>query len=206
MVPSAYHAFFTDSAEVAGSLIGLLFVAVSLSPDKLGGSDAQFQVRAVMAFAVLTNGLIIALIALLPGDNLAVTGIVLSCAGVSTSVGLGAISFRHAVRPRRFRALLGVSAVMALFVVQLVNSIRLDASPQRSGPIGVEALLIVASFGFAIERAWDLVGVGRTGMLAMFRKLLTERQSPVESVDLPPDEAPTADSARNSSGQPSPDL
>jgi hypothetical protein len=95
---------------------------------------------------------------------------------------------------------------MALFVVQLVNSIRLDTSPRRSGPIGVEALLIVASFGFAIERAWDLVGVGRTGMLAMFRKLLIKRQSSVESVNPPPDEAPTVGSAQNGSGQPSPDL
>jgi hypothetical protein len=39
MVPTAYHAYFAGCASVAGTLIGLLFVAISLSPHKnIGGA------------------------------------------------------------------------------------------------------------------------------------------------------------------------
>jgi hypothetical protein len=55
MVPSSYHSFFTDTAQVAGTLIGLLFVAVSRAPDRLGGHDADFQTKAGIAFAALVT-------------------------------------------------------------------------------------------------------------------------------------------------------
>jgi hypothetical protein len=60
MVPASYHSFFSDAAQVAGTLIGLLFVAVSLTPERLGGNDADF-----------------------PGDHLAITATILACGGIS---------------------------------------------------------------------------------------------------------------------------
>jgi hypothetical protein len=37
MVPIPYHAYFGGCAAVAGTLIGLLFVAISVSPHKQSG-------------------------------------------------------------------------------------------------------------------------------------------------------------------------
>jgi hypothetical protein len=68
MVPANFHDFFNGCASVAGALIGLLFVALSVSPEKLTGEDARtdHQARAAAAFSALVNTLVIALVGLLP--------------------------------------------------------------------------------------------------------------------------------------------
>jgi hypothetical protein len=65
VVPVSFHDFFSGCATVAGALIGLLFVALSVSPEKLTGDDAraEHQVRAGAAFSALVNTLVIALVA-----------------------------------------------------------------------------------------------------------------------------------------------
>jgi hypothetical protein len=167
MVPPSYHSFFSDAAQVAGTLIGLLFVAVSLAPERLGENDADFPVKAGIAFAALVNALVIGLIALLPGDDLAITSTVLASGGISSTIGLGAISFRHANLGRRFRALFRV------------------------------AVLIIAGFVFAVERAWELVGASGSGMFTTFAGLLNERRGPTREAT-PTSAAPSPPNDRES--------
>jgi hypothetical protein len=64
VVPTSYHDFFRGCATVAGALIGLLFVAISVSPEKLTGdrASADHQVRAGAGFSALVNSLVIALV------------------------------------------------------------------------------------------------------------------------------------------------
>jgi len=80
MVPASFHDFFNGCASVAGALIGLLFVALSVSQEKLTGDDArtEHQVRAAAAFSALVNTLVIALVGLLPLASLGQAGIVLA--------------------------------------------------------------------------------------------------------------------------------
>jgi hypothetical protein len=68
VVPASYHDFFSACATVAGALIGLLFVAMSISPARLSGRSAEddHQVKAATAFSALVNTLVIALVTLLP--------------------------------------------------------------------------------------------------------------------------------------------
>jgi hypothetical protein len=142
MVPASYHSFFTDTAQVAGTLIGLLFVAISLAPEKLDGHDADFQIKAGIAFAALINGLVIGLTALLPGEHLAITATIRACGGISSAIGLGAISFRHAHLGQRFRALYRVAGLLALFTIQLVNSLQLGSHPHHASLVRRAEMLV----------------------------------------------------------------
>ncbi len=97
MVPVSYHDFFGGCATVAGALIGLLFVAISVSPEKLAGdkASADHQVKAGAAFSALVNTLVMALIALLPGVSLGPACIALAVAGLATTAGLVILLWRE---------------------------------------------------------------------------------------------------------------
>jgi hypothetical protein len=103
VAPVSYHDLFGGCATVAGALIGLLFVALSVSPEKLAGDRAstEHQVNAGAAFSALVNTLVIALLALLPRASLGTAGIILAAVGLGTTAGLITVLWReHTGRPR----------------------------------------------------------------------------------------------------------
>jgi hypothetical protein len=59
VIPLSFHDFFSGCATIAGALIGLLFVVLSVSSESLRGEHARtdHQVRAGAAFSALVNTL-----------------------------------------------------------------------------------------------------------------------------------------------------
>lgn len=166
MVPTSYHEFFAGCASVAGALVGLLFVAVSISSERLTGADAPiaFQLRAAAAFSVLVNALVITLFALLPDTNLGIVALVTSLSGLGTTCGLVLIGVRESDL-RRVRELVLVVVLFLLYGWQLVNSVRLLHHAGNTGALEDEAILVIVCFLIGIGRAWELVGIRRTGLV-----------------------------------------
>ena len=159
MVPLSFHDFFSGCATVAGALIGLLFVAISVSPEKLTGATARtdHQVRAGAAFSALINTLVIALVALLPRASLGDIGLILAAAGLATTVGLVIVLYREHGKVRRGDVTMFL-ILLALYGLQLANSIKLNAAPHEVGRITSQGVLAIGFFLFGIARAWQLVG------------------------------------------------
>jgi hypothetical protein len=84
VVPKELVGYFTTSAQIAGSLIGLLFVSISLRYEAILGKSAEFRSRALasITFIGLFNVLTISIWALVPSGS-RVPG---TCLGVHLSL------------------------------------------------------------------------------------------------------------------------
>lgn len=75
VIPPGFRELFSASAAVAGTLIGLLFVAISVAGDRIGDEGMAGQTHRVRASAALT-AFTVSLFALVPdvSSTRAITG------------------------------------------------------------------------------------------------------------------------------------
>jgi hypothetical protein len=154
--------FFTASASVAGALIGLLFVAISVASDRLrAGTDGQVhRIRAVAALTAFTNSLSVSLFSLIPGHKLGPTAISVAAVGLTFVLAslLSLIRLRRQVRWATVRDALFLIGLAFTFVIQLLDGIDVTAHPGNSGDVDTIAILVVICFLLGIGRAWELIG------------------------------------------------
>jgi hypothetical protein len=184
MVPATFNDFFLGVAGASGALVGLLFVAVSLDPERLVGPDAPLSqhLRASTALTAMLSSLVLSLIALIPDANLGWAA--LSVGGVG--VLFVAATLRRMIGARddegSHRSSIGVLVgFLIVMVLELEAGIRLVASPHNSGPMSTVAGAIVASLAIGVNRSWDLVGAASSGMTASVKAVLFgDRRKPAE--------------------------
>ena len=162
MVPADFHDFFAASAGVAGALIGLLFVAISVVGERLARAEAGTQVHRIRAYAALVafnNALAISLFSLIPGELIGGAAISVSLVGLLFVVA-GVLSLLR-VRPLRWtiaRDATFVGGLAVVFVVQLIAGLDVNAHPGDSGSVETIAILVIVCFLLGIGQAWELIG------------------------------------------------
>ena len=176
VVPPTYSAFFAASAGVAGALIGLLFVAISVSPQWSDPARrVETDLRAGRAFSALLDALTVSLFALIPGIDLGAVALVVACSGVASCLALGIILHRAERvdgRGRQFR-MLAVQGV--LFVYQGVTGVQLMRDTHDAGFVQTLAILTVVFFLVGIGRAWQLIGARDNGLFGTILGALAAR-------------------------------
>jgi hypothetical protein len=176
VTPEDLHEFFLASAGVAGALVGLLFVAISVSQERLAdrGDSQVHRVRAASALSAFTNALAVSLFGLIPGRTLGVTSIVVAAFGL-VFVGAALLSLLRTGGGRWAGLRDGAFLVglMIAFVLQLVQGVHLVAHPHAGGAARTIAIIVVICFLIGVARAWELIGgpeIGlRTEVQALFR-------------------------------------
>jgi hypothetical protein len=180
-VPDDYQPFLTASVAASSALIGLLFVSVSIAPERIFGEQAEAQktAQAVSAFSALANVFFISLTSLIPG---VVLGVVVTAVGVASTLQLLSLLLRvRGWRGRGIQAFRGAIlflASAAIYGAEIYLGIVLWQKPGSVGArVGLLEVLLGA-YGIGLGRAWQLLGAPRSGMLSYFLDLLERRRLP----------------------------
>ena len=162
MVLESIHEFFVASAGVAGALIGLLFVAISVSSERLSREEEGAQVYRIRAAAALTafiNALVVSLFALIPGHKIGPTATAVAASGlVFVLATLLSLIRTRGLRWNTARDALFLVGLAVVFVVQLIQGVDVIIHPGDFGAVNTIAALVVICFLIGIARAWELIG------------------------------------------------
>jgi hypothetical protein len=172
-----YRDFFVVIATSAATLIGLLFVAISVSKSR---SQARSEVvrgfRAAAALLAFTNPFSVSLFGLVPGTNIGYPAMIVGVIGVAfaTAGARATLALPSHLQHRKAQANL-IVALLIVFVIQIVYGIKLVINPHQSGSLATIGYVLIASLLIGIGRAWELVGDWDTGLFASIGLLIGHR-------------------------------
>lgn len=174
MTDAAFHEFFLAGAGVAGALIGLLFVAISVTPAAASGKAGHGlqQIRAAAAMAMFLDALVVSLLALIPGGRYLGNGsTVLAIVGLTSTAAL-VITVARTPDPSRTawqygRMMVLFAAVLVVYGLQLASALRMNAATAETGQVKNQAVLVIIMFLMGITRAWEIVGATKPRVLGV---------------------------------------
>ena len=174
VVTSSFSELFVVIAESAGTLIGLLFVAVTVAK---GRSDNRSVVigefRAAASLIAFVNALVVSLYGLVPGNGFGYPALVMGIIGIFfIGAGVKTTFAQPPAQQRRRRQLTLMIGLLAVFVLQIVYGLRLIGHPHDSSGLSVIGDVLIASLLIGIGRAWEQVGDWDTGIVSSVRHLI----------------------------------
>ena len=161
----SYTTFFAASAGVAGALVGLLFVALSVSPERLKETreSIEHQSIAATAFTALVDALFLSLAGLLPGNGTQIASLVLGLIGLSSTAGLIIRLWQARSSGRlshRWPYLLSV--ISTCYAAQVATSFFTSTTAQSHSQ-ATDFMFVL--FAVGIARSWELLGLRGGGLL-----------------------------------------
>jgi hypothetical protein len=199
-----FTSFFVASAGAGGALVGLLFVAVSVTPERNVGPAAppERQAVAASAFTALINAFFVSLATLISSDSLGGVAMVVSAVSIVATLRLIGDLFPPHLSPRASVRHAGFLAV-GLFVygLQFFDGFQYTRYPQDSGWGYASAYLLLGIYAIGLTRAWQLLGARRRGVFSWFSPLNNLDEPPPTAITLSASAAPEERKAANTHEQ-----
>jgi len=167
MTPVAYQPFFTASVAASAALIGLLFVSVSIAPERVFGKEAQSgrQAQALSAFTALANVFFISFGGLMPDVPLGVIVTIVAMPAVLQTVALLGLLGHWRAERTLYRGLILFLASAAVYSAEIAIGIQLWRSPANPGAMSGLLDLLLGAYAVGLGRAWELMGAPRYGVI-----------------------------------------
>jgi hypothetical protein len=165
-----YESFFIASAGASAAILGLLVVAVSVvNADDANPTTRELRtVLAGSAFVVLVDIFFVSIVALTGGSvDFGLSSIAMAAVGVLATRQLiprakRAGNFSRRSQTRRLNLVFASLSVVG-YPVQLGLAVALLANTQSAALQRALVLVLVAFYGSALGRAWEVTGITRRG-------------------------------------------
>jgi len=173
MVSADFQPFFSASVAASAALIGLLFVSVSVAPERVFGeqSDVVRQAQALSAFTALANVFFISLMALIPDLRFGLVVTIVSVPAIIQTLAL----LGHAGQWRATRIVLRGAflflASAAIYAYEFVLGIQLGNSSDKGTLVSL-VFVLIGAYAVGLGRAWELLGAPRSGLTSYLTALV----------------------------------
>ena len=190
MIPPQFVNFFIASTGAGAALVGLLFVAVSIAPEHIVQANApvERQAMAASSFTALLNAFFVSFAALLP-ENVGYITLVMSFAGLTNSFYLTRNLLKD--RPGWQSVVRRINLILVSYIVygfELYYAILLIKGPDNPENFYGLTGLLLAAYGIALLRAWQLLGARRYGLLGWLSPLRESNEpKPVSTAEQSPE-------------------
>lgn len=170
MIPSAYSSFLVASTQASAALIGLLFVAVSIAPERVfgTGSEATRRAMALSSFTALANVFFVSFGSLIPDLTFGIMVVVAGAVAMSQTLSLLRMlgNWRHEHTLVRGLTLFAVS--VGIYLYEVIVGVQLLYSPSNGGLYTAIESLMLGIFAVGLARAWELLGAPQSrGVIGM---------------------------------------
>ena len=166
MVPETFNNFFLASAGIGATLVGLIFVAVSIAPEHNVQANAPIERQAMAAssFTALLNAFFISFGALIPGFIGPMT-LIMSSLGLINSSLLAWNLLKEQERWQNVvRRVFLILVSIIIYGYEFYYAILIILKSNSVGNIYTLAGLLLGVYGIGLTRAWQLLGARRFGL------------------------------------------
>jgi len=186
VVPHEYHDFLIGSSQASAALIGLLFVAVSLAPDRVFGAEAsaRHRAQALSAFTALANAFFTSMAGLIPDVNMGAVAIVAAAVSLVQTASLLFLWPRWREQARLGRAVFLLLVSAGVYAAELYAGVKYLGKVTDEGPIPVLFMCVLVMFFVGLSRAWELMGAAdNAGLIMQIRRRLAPDRDRMERTE-----------------------
>lgn len=166
MIPESLTNFYLASAGIGATLVGLIFVAVSIAPERTVQANAPIERQAMAAssFTALLNAFFISIGALIPSAIGYIT-LLMSTIGILNSSFLCWNLMKQLESWQNIiRRIFLVIVSFIIYGYEFYYGFLIIKTPDDAGNIYALAGILLAIYGIGLTRAWQLLGARRFGL------------------------------------------
>ncbi len=168
MITPEFQPFFLASVGASAALIGLLFVSVSIAPERVFSDQSEpvRRAQALSAFTALTNIFFISMMSLVPAVTFGpVVTIIAIPAMLQTIALLGLARQWHAIGIIA-RGLFLFLASAGIYGYEFALGIQIWRNPTSKDALITVLLVLMGAYAIGLGRAWELLGAPRQGFIS----------------------------------------
>ncbi|HKW72386.1 MAG TPA: hypothetical protein VJQ08_06120 [Candidatus Dormibacteraeota bacterium] len=180
MIPAAYQNFVIASTQASAALIGLLFVAITLAPERVFGEQAESgrQARALSAFTALANIFFISFSILIPDVNVGLVVTLVGGVSILQTLGLLLLLRHWSSQGVLWRSLFLFLGSLAIYGGEIAVGVQIWNKPANPGALSGILELLLGAFAIGLGRAWEILGAPRMGFVSRLLERLDRGTKP----------------------------